>query len=361
MGYLARPLAGIVFGHFGDKYGRKITFTYSILIMAMSTFAIGLLPSDESIGAFAAVLLILFRILQGLCIGGEIPGAITYISEFWPQYKSFSNSVVFFFLLNGTGVGFAFMALLTHYSTNEQLIDWGWRLPFLLGGVFGLIAYKLRQQLVELPSFSAYLSAEHKLPIFFVFKKQIRALTFSCILTAFGSMPLVMFFIFLPSYLTKIIKHDIADIDLKNSLAILFASCVCVLIGFVSDHYQVKRKKLLYAYIFSTLILAVPIFWIYNHHMNWSFIALFFSAIILALNWATIPGILASLFSSKVRYSAIGFSYSVGIGIVSGITPVLLVAGMNVTHNTMLPAYVLCIAALSCLAAMVLLKPAIND
>lgn len=357
VGYLARPLGGIIFGHFGDKYGRKITFTYSILIMAISTFAIGLIPSYESIGIFAAILLILLRLLQGLCIGGEIPGAITYISEFWPQYKGFANSLVFFFLLNGTGVGFAFMALLTYYFTNEQLIDWGWRIPFLIGGIFGLLAYKLRKQLIELPSFSAYLSKEHKLPIFFVLHKQTRSLIFACILTAFSSMPLVMFFIFLPSYLSKVVKQDIVDINLKNSVAILFASILCVLIGFISDYYQVKRMKLLYGYIFSALVLSFPIFWIYNHQPQWSFIALCFSAFILALNWATTPAILASLFSSRTRYSAIGFSYSVGIGIVSGITPVLLIAGIDFMHNTMIPAYVLCAAALSCFIAIYLLKP----
>ena len=99
VGYFARPFGGIIFGHFGDKYGRKKTFTISILVMALSTFIIGILPTYQSVGMLAPTLLVICRIAQGFSVGGEIPGAITYVSESAPDKKAFMTGFVFCFLI----------------------------------------------------------------------------------------------------------------------------------------------------------------------------------------------------------------------------------------------------------------------
>ena len=136
VGYFARPFGGIIFGHYGDKYGRKKTFAVSILIMACATLGIGLIPSYESIGIWAPILLLIFRLLQGFSIGGEIPGAITYVSESMPEQRGFGTGIIFCFLLCGLGLGYIIEALLLTIFSHQQVLDWAWRLPFFLGGFF---------------------------------------------------------------------------------------------------------------------------------------------------------------------------------------------------------------------------------
>lgn len=156
--YFARPLGGIIFGHFGDIYGRKHAFTVSVLIMAIGTFCIGLIPSYSSIGIYAPLLLILCKMLQGFSIGGEIPGAITYISEFFPHKKALTIGIVFCFLISGITTGYLVLAGLKYFYTQESIVNWAWRIPFFIGGIFGIIAFYLRKKLIEIPEFHPYLN-----------------------------------------------------------------------------------------------------------------------------------------------------------------------------------------------------------
>lgn len=105
VGYLVRPIGGIIFGHFGDRYGRKKVFLMTIVLMACATFAIGLVPSYQHIGITATILVVILRVLQGISIGGEIPGAITYLSESMPQQRGVVTAIIFFFLINGITLG----------------------------------------------------------------------------------------------------------------------------------------------------------------------------------------------------------------------------------------------------------------
>lgn len=124
VGYLARPFGGIIFGHFGDKYGRK-NFTISILIMALPTFLIGILPTYSSIGIMAPILLVLCRIAQGISVGGEIPGAITYVGEAVPEKRGFMTAVIFGFLILGVAIGFIVESLLLEFFTSQSILTYG--------------------------------------------------------------------------------------------------------------------------------------------------------------------------------------------------------------------------------------------
>jgi MFS family permease len=141
VGYLARPLGGVIFGHFGDKYGRKKTFTISILIMALSTFIIGILPTYSHIGFIAPILLVLCRVAQGISVGGEIPGAVTYVGEIVPEKKGLVTGVIFCFLIAGVALGFIVESVMLEIFDKQQMLSYGWRIPFILGGLFGIIAY----------------------------------------------------------------------------------------------------------------------------------------------------------------------------------------------------------------------------
>src|SRR3990167_2565126 len=135
IGYLVRPFGGILFGHFGDKLGRKKTFTISILIMALSTFFIGVVPSYQTIGMAAPLILTALRVVQGLSVGGEIPGAIAYVSEFMPEKKGLANGIIFFSLMNGITLGSLIQAIFTGLLSQQAMFSWEFRIPFLIGGV----------------------------------------------------------------------------------------------------------------------------------------------------------------------------------------------------------------------------------
>lgn len=153
-GYLSRPFGGIIMAHFGDLVGRKRMFALSILLMAIPTFAIGLLPTYATIGVFAPLLLLLMRVMQGAAIGGEIPGAWVFVSEHVPANRmGLACGILTSGLTLGILIGSLVYMLLNSVMTQETLRDYGWRIPFLLGGIFGFMTMYLRRWLKETPIF----------------------------------------------------------------------------------------------------------------------------------------------------------------------------------------------------------------
>lgn len=153
-GYLARPLGGIVLAHFGDTLGRKRMFTLSIFLMALSTFGIACLPTFASIGYAAPLLLLLMRVLQGAAIGGEVPGAWVFVAEHVPANRvGLACGILTAGLTAGILIGSLVATGINRSLTAEQIHDFGWRIPFLLGGVFGFFAVYLRTWLEETPVF----------------------------------------------------------------------------------------------------------------------------------------------------------------------------------------------------------------
>src|SRR6187431_565594 len=153
-GYLARPVGGIVIAHFGDLLGRKKMFTLSIFLMAVPTLGMGLLPTYASVGAVAPILLLSMRILQGAAIGGEVPGAWVFVSEHVPsRHTGFAVGTLTAGLTSGILLGSLIATAINQVFTPEQVTSYAWRIPFLLGGVFGLFAIYLRRFLEETPVF----------------------------------------------------------------------------------------------------------------------------------------------------------------------------------------------------------------
>lgn len=153
-GYLARPLGGIVMAHFGDLVGRKRMFSLSILLMAVPTLAMGMLPTYETIGIAAPLLLLLMRILQGAAIGGEVPGAWVFVAEHVPNRRiGIACGVLTAGLTIGILLGSFIATVINSSMSLESIHQYGWRIPFFMGGIFGLVAMYLRRWLKETPVF----------------------------------------------------------------------------------------------------------------------------------------------------------------------------------------------------------------
>lgn len=351
VGYLARPFGGVIFGHFGDKYGRKRTFTLSILIMAIATFCIGLVPSYNTLGVLAPILLIVFKILQGMSIGGEIPGAITYISEFYPQTKALATGVVFCFLISGISMGYIVQATLISLYSEAQIIAWAWRLPFFLGGIFGIIAFYLRRKLAEIPQFTPYLNPKQPFPMIEVFKHHWKTVILTTLITGFGAIIIVSLFTFLPAYLTKLLHYSLNNMIWMSAISVFIAGLSCIFFGWLSD--KTHRSTLLILLIVGVLFFAIPIFYIYTHYFILYPLSLGMSALLVGLSWGNIPAILSEAFPKTIRYSGIGLSYNLGFGIIGGLTPLVLLSSIKWSEMTMAPAYVLMLAATFCLLVVI--------
>src|SRR3990167_10463906 len=156
VGYLIRPLGGILFSHFGDRHGRKVVFLLTVVLMAVPSFAIGLLPTTAYIGIAAPILLLIFRMMQGLALGGEIPAAITFVSEHVDIRQRGTALAILFFGINlGLLLGSLVTTIITTLLPESAMLAFGWRIPFIIGGFFGVATLFLRRYLHETTAFIA--------------------------------------------------------------------------------------------------------------------------------------------------------------------------------------------------------------
>lgn len=180
VGFIARPLGGIFFGYMADKLGRRKAFIWSLLIPAIAAFCIALLPSYNAIGQTAAFLLLFFRLMQGLAVGGEYPALVTYIAEIAPaQKRGFFCSYINVTTVVGALLATLLVLLLNTVLTKDQMIAWGWRIPFVLTFISVLFGFYLRLKMLESPLFKAFQQKKQQLPIllWYSLQQNMKALT----------------------------------------------------------------------------------------------------------------------------------------------------------------------------------------
>lgn len=327
-GYLARPLGGVLMAHFGDLSGRKRMFMLSILLMAIPTLLMGLLPTYARVGVLAPILLLVLRILQGAAIGGEAPGAWVFVSEHVsPRHRNLACGALSLGLLAGILIGSLVARVVNAAFDDAQLLAWGWRIPFIVGGVFGLLALHVRRQLHETPVFADMqarraLSAE--LPLKAVVRDHLGAVLLGMLLTWLLTAAVVVTILMMPTFLQGMgVSRDAALAG--NALAVLAAMAANLLAGALADRFGAGRVLALWS-----LLLGVAFWWFYREaqagaYSQWHY-ALAGSAVGLT---AMIPAIALSGFPARVRFSGLSFSYNVAYAIAGGLTPVLLSLAMK--------------------------------
>ncbi|MFC3627139.1 MFS transporter [Vogesella amnigena] len=313
-GFFARPVGGVVFGHFGDKYGRQKVLVTTLLLMGASTFLIGCLPTYGSIGIAAPALLVLLRLVQGFAAGGEWGGAALFGIEQAPEgrrglWGSFTSMGIGIGFLLGAGV----FAILSE-ATNNQLAEFAWRIPFWLGGLLVLVG--LYARLRNLGQHGDDHSRPEKLPLLEVFRHHPRALLLSTGV-AFGYITIAYIgSTFLLSYATQLGYNDAQALvfDLINSATIILSA---PLFGYLSDKYG--RKPVM---IFGAVAMAAWFFAFFPlvHLKHWP-LSLFTYGMVGLLMGATqgpIPAFLGEQFPKAVRYSGISASYQIGAALGGG-------------------------------------------
>ena len=348
-GYLARPLGGIIIAHYGDKIGRKKMFTLSIFLMAVPTLVIGLLPTYATIGIAAPLLLLLMRVLQGAAIGGEMPGAWVFVAEHSPA-KNYGLAIgtLTSGITGGIFLGSIFAVWLNSVYTQEEIHDWAWRLPFIVGGVFGLVSVYLRKFLHETPLFQEMQkrkAVDAEMPLKTILREHKEASWLVALMTWVLSTAIVVVVLFTPSYLQKVFQISPKDAMVANAVATVTLTIGCVFWGWLSDKLGTKWAMILgwggmtvTAYLFylnlpgqDTLV------------VRYALVGFFVGSISL------LPVVGVRAFPVAVRFTGLSFAYNMAYAVFGGLTPMLVSVWQQV--DVMAPAHY--VAAMGVLGAAI--------
>ncbi|OON40009.1 MFS transporter [Izhakiella australiensis] len=359
-GYLARPLGGLIMAHFGDSQGRKKMFNLSILLMALPTLAMGMLPDYATLGIAAPLLLLLLRILQGAAIGGEVPGAWVFVAEHVPEKRiGFACGTLTAGLTAGILLGSVVATIINTHLTPQQMSSWGWRLPFFLGGAFGLGAMYLRRWLHETPVFQQMkqqktLSAQ--LPLKAVIIDHQRSVIISMLLTWLLSACIVVVLLMAPALLQKLYALPPAVTLKANTLATITLLAGCIISGSLVDRFGAPKVL-----IVGSVLLAAGSWGFFQTaalQPAWIYPAYGFAGLTVGVV-GVVPFIMVRQFPAAVRFTGISFSYNVAYAIFGGLTPMAVSLMMSVTP--MAPAYYVLALSVLGLALGIYLQRAANS
>lgn len=329
-GYLARPLGGIIMAHFGDLIGRKRMFTLSIIMMALPTLLIGLLSTYAVLGIAAPLLLLLLRILQGAAIGGEVPGAWVFVAEHVPARRiGVACGTLTAGLTAGILLGSLVATAINRGMSPSEVSDWGWRLAFVLGGVFGIVAMYLRRWLHETPVFAemqANKALAEELPLKTVLRSHKSSVVISMLLTWLLSAGIVVVILMTPTYLQKVHGISPADALTANSLAILALTLGCIVYGRLIDALGSGPTFML-----GSLLLAGASYAFYHGLASDTsqLVPLYVLAGFAVGIVGAVPYVMVNAFPAVVRFSGLSFSYNVAYAIFGGLTPMLVTLWMK--------------------------------
>lgn len=357
-GFIMRPVGAIIFGYIGDKLGRKKALLVSVVLMAVATALLGFLPTYAQIGVFAPILLTLLRLIQGVSVGGELTTSISFIVEVAPaNRRGFYGAWTTFSAVAGILLGSAVGALVESLFTTEQIEEWVWRLPFILGILLGGYGLVMRKGLKEPESFlKAKESGELlKSPLLYALKNQYKTILLIIGLLWIFSAGFYMPFIYLPTYLSAV-EHIPLSFALDiNSLAMVILLGLILFMGYLSD--RIGRKKVIMFGALGFLVLAYPIFSLLNYETHIDiFTALIIMAIFTSALQGAIPAFLSENFSTRVRVSAMSFSYNIALALFGGTTPLVATYLIKETGSSMAPGYYLMFAALVSILCLLGLK-----
>ena len=342
VGFVARPFGGIVFGHFGDRLGRKAMLVLTLNMMGIATFLVGVMPTFESIGLLAPILLVLLRVVQGLGVGGEWGGAALMAVEYAPEnrrgyYGSWPQMGVPAGLLLATGVFGA-----VSFLPNEQFLSWGWRIPFLLSIILVGVGLFIRLRLLETPSFSEVQEShtEAQMPIMDVFRNYPKNVLLAIGVRVASDGGFYVFTVFILDYATRTLGLPRSTILLGVMLGSAIELFTLPVSGVISD--RIGRRPVYLAGTVLLLIIAYPYFLMIE--TGSTILVVLASVIALSIAHASVYGPMsayfAELFSTRVRYSGVSIGYQLASIIGGGAGPLISIYLVGATGGEFWPVVV---------------------
>ncbi|WP_297455223.1 MFS transporter [Persephonella sp.] len=358
VGFVMRPVGAILFGHIGDKYGRKKALTISIIMMALSTTAIGLLPTYAQIGILAPTLLVLLKLLQGLSVGGEYTTSVSFIVEHAPQDKrGLFGSVGILGAVVGILLGSASGAIVTKILSEQALYAWGWRILFFTGVLLGIVGYYVRKNIDETPKFMEleYEELIDKNPVLDVFKKAYKEFMKTFALSTFQAVGFYTIFVYIANHLAVFVKFPKSTALTINTISMIILAVLIPFFGWLSD--KIGRKPIILVSTGLTIILAYPLFkFISSGSVENALIGQILFAIVVAGFMSILPTTLVEIFPTQIRNSGYSIGYNLPFAIFGGTAPLIATYLIKVTGNINSPAFYLIFAATIAFLAGITLK-----
>ncbi|SNZ07853.1 MFS transporter, MHS family, proline/betaine transporter [Persephonella hydrogeniphila] len=358
VGFVMRPVGAILFGHIGDRYGRKKALTISIVMMAVSTTAIGLLPTYAQIGILAPTLLVILKLFQGLSVGGEYTTSVSFIVEHAPEGKrGLFGSVGILGAVVGILLGSASGAVITKVLPEDQLYAWGWRVLFFTGILLGLIGYYVRKNIDETPKFIEleYEELIDKQPVFDVFRKAFKEFLKTFSLSTFQAVGFYTIFVYIANHLTVFVKMPKSTALTINTISMVVLAVLIPFFGWLSD--KIGRKPIILFSTGFTVLASYPLFrFISSGSVENALIGQIIFAVVVAGFMSILPTTLVEIFPTQIRNSGYSIGYNLPFAIFGGTAPLIATYLVKTTNNPGSPAFYLIAAAAVAFIAGLTLK-----
>ena len=356
IGYFARPLGGIFFSHIGDRIGRRKVLVITILLMSGATVGIGLLPTYAQVGIVAPILLVACRILQGFCLGGELPGAISYVVETAPRRSGFSVGIIFFCVNSGVLLAALLNLSLQATLTPTEIGDWGWRIGFLVGGALGIVSFMLRLKLEESREFARIraVGKASALPLAELLQKFPAA-----VLVGIGILAVTAGFngllFAMPAFLPQTMGYTPLEASIAQNIGLAIVSVGLLAVAWLSD--RVPRRPIVLFGSSMLMLLALPFFIAARDHSVNLYLMFALMGVIASFCTGSVIGICADLFPTYIRFTGVAMSFNIAFSLFSGLAPVVMAELTRQSGDAANAAfYMIGCAALSLLAALVMYR-----
>jgi MHS family proline/betaine transporter-like MFS transporter len=357
--FVMRPIGAVVLGAYGDRMGRRAALVVTIGMMATATGLTGLIPTYATIGIWAPILLLLCRMVQGFSTGGEWGGAAAFLVEYSPPGKrGLTGSWQQFSTQIGSLSGSISAALLASALSQEDFYSWGWRVPFVFGFALGPIGYYLRKRVAETPAFEHVVETRkvERSPLRVAFSDYGVRMVQAFGLSIIGCIANFVFVVYLVSYAINTMHLAPSSALSCAVVSGLIVVTLTPLVGALSD--RIGRRPLIFACAVLNLVFDYPLFMLAVHGGSYTslLLALAANAVFQAMYTGTIPSILAEMFPTRVRYTALSVSYGMAVMLFGGFAPLISTWLVSVTGNPLSPAFYLMVGGALSAAAIMTMK-----
>ncbi len=352
-GYLARPFGGMLLGALGDRFGRRGVFLFSLGAVSTATVLMGLIPGYASWGFAATALMVALRLIQGLCLGGELPCSIVYVVETAPRRAGFACGVLFCCVNSGVSLA-ALVSLALNTALSPEAAAYGWRIAFVIGGVTGLASYAVRRKLDEAAAFAAMRGVASRTPLSEMFRGYPVEVLVGIGTSAATSVFNGMLFAYMPAYLVGVLHYDARAASLAQNVGLITTSIGLLAVAWLGD--RLPRRYFLGLGSALLALLSYPFFRaVIDRSID--VVPLFMMAgLVAALINGTFAMVLADLFPTRVRFSGVAVSYNISQTLFGGTVPLIAATLVVSTGSPASPAIVVALFSTVAFGSTLMLK-----
>ena len=357
VGFFARPLGALLFGYWGDTLGRREALARSVLLMALPTCLVGLLPTFATIGIAAPILLTCFRFLQGLSVGGEFTGSVTFLVEHAPpSQRGYTGSWAGFSAQMGALLGSGVTALVVLNVTDEALLQWAWRIPFLLGSVIAVMGWYLRTRIPESPAFeqARQEKALSSSPIHDVLTYQRRSTLQVIGLVWVHGVAFYLLYVYLTTYMVMVTAVSRGAVLVMNTISMTLLAILIPIMGRLSD--RVGQKPLLVTGTAGLALGSYPLFaWLAAGDLPFMLAAQTLLTVFVACYMGPFFATVVELFPTAQRYTGLSLGYNLSSALFGGTAPLIATFLIEWTGNNLAPSLYLSVCAVISLGVVLTL------